>query len=174
MKFVCLFSSFLLACLAGSAQGFQKVPLQTVIADAPNDFAALRGNLHLTSDDDSFYASTVIIDGSKNNEIVHFPGRLTQYHAYIADSATKKAAAKLVEDWRNKIKGASPGYGQEKLSSKVQNRTTVGYRFSKVVAKELYTITIVSSKREIDDFYWVLLTVTRQAKAVLGDDGMNE
>lgn len=128
----------------------------------------------MTSDDDSFYASTVTIEGSKNNEIIQFPGRLTQYHAYIADSATKKAAAKLVEEWRNKIKSASPGYIEEVVNSKVQKRRTTGYRFSKVVAKELYSISIVSSKREIDNFYWVLLTITRQSKAVLDEEGGSE
>ena len=174
MKVIAFFCSCLLACLASNAQSFQKVPLRTIIAEAPNDFSTFKGELNMTSEDDSFYASTVTIEGSKNNEITQHSGRLTQYHAYIADSATKKVAAKLVEEWRNKIKAASPGYLEEVINSKVQKRTTRGYRFSRVIAKELYTISIVSSKREIDNFYWVLLTVTRQGKAVLGDEGSEE
>lgn len=117
-------------------------------------------------EDDSFYASTVIVEGSKNNEITLHSGRRTQYHAYIADSATKKAAAKLVEEWRSKIKTASPGYVEEVIRSRVQKRTSNGYRFSKLMANGLCTISVVCSKREIDNFYWVLLTVTRQGKAV--------
>jgi hypothetical protein len=171
MRVICFFSSCLLACLLSNAQSFQKVPLRTVIAEAPNDFNAFKGELALTSEDDSFYASTVVIDGSKNNEISLSSGRLTQYHAYIADSATKKSARKLVEEWRLKIKAASPGYLEEAINSKVQKRTTSGYRFSKIIGKELYIISIIFSKREIDSFYWVLLTVTRQGKAVLGDEG---
>jgi hypothetical protein len=174
MRAYCFFSVCLFICLLSTAQTYQKVPLRTIIADAPNDFSAFKGDLSMTSDDDSFYASTVTIEGSKNNEIIQLPGRLTQYHAYIADSATKKAAAKLVEEWRNRIKAASPGYIEEKVNSKVQKRTTTGYRFSKVIAKELYSISIVSSKREIDHFYWVLLTVTRQGKAVLDEEGGTE
>ena len=174
MRLICFFTGCMLACLLSSAQSFQKVPLRTIIAEAPNDFSAFKGELSLTSEDDSFYASTVTIEGSKNNEITQHSGRLTQYHAYIADSATKKNAAKLVEEWRNKIKVASPGFLAEVINSKIQKRKTTGYRFSKVIANELYSISIVSSKREIDDFYWVLLTVTRQGKAVLGEEGGNE
>jgi len=175
MRVFCFLIGSLFACQISSAQSsFQKVPLRTIIADAPNDFNAFKGDLSMTSEDDSFYASIVTVEGSKNNEIIQLPGRLTQYHAYIADSATKKAAGKLVEEWRNKIKATSPGYIEERINSKVQKRTTTGYRFSKVIAKELYIISIVSSKREIDQFYWVLLTVTRQSKAVLDEEGGNE
>ncbi len=171
MRIILLLSSLVLAGLTGLAQSFQKVPLKIVIAEAPNGFNSFRGELSATADDDSFYSSTVTIDGSKNNEISQLTGKLTQYHAYIADSASKKSAKALVEEWRTKIKAASPGYFEENIHSTVQKRTTTGYRFSKVIAKELYSISIVYSKREIDNYYWVLLTVTRQGKAVLSDEG---
>lgn len=174
MRIFCVLISCLLICSSSSAQSFQKVPLRTIIAEAPNDFGAFKGELSTASEDDSFYSSTVTIEGSKNNEITQFPGRLTQYHAYIADSATKKKAKSLVEEWRGKIKAASPGYIEETVNSTYQKRTTTGYRFSKVISKELYSISIVYSKREIDSYYWVLLTVTRQGKAVLDDEGGTE
>jgi len=171
MRSIFLFCSLLLASLVGFAQSFQKVPLKSIIAEAPNDFNLYKGDLNGTADDDTFYNSTVNIEGSKNNEISQLAGRLIQYHAYIADSATKKKAQKLVEEWRTKIKNASPGYFEEKVNSTVQKRTSTGYRFSKIIGKELYSISIVCSKREIDNYYWVLLTVTRQGKAVLDDEG---
>ncbi|HEX8314925.1 MAG TPA: hypothetical protein VF609_08030 [Flavisolibacter sp.] len=174
MRVFCFLSSCLLICSLSSAQSFQKVPLKTIIAEAPNDFGAFKGELNTVSEDDSFYSSTVTIEGSKNNEISQLPGRLTQYHAYIADSATKKRAKNLVEEWRSKIKAASPGYIEEALNSTFQKRTTTGYRFSKVISRELYSISIVYSKREIDSYYWVLLTITRQGKAVLDDEGGSE
>jgi hypothetical protein len=174
MRILFLFSCLWLACTAGLAQSFQKVPLRSVIADAPNDFNSFKGELSATADDDSFYSSTVTIAGSKNNEISQLTGNLIQYHAYIADSATKKKAEQLVEEWRTKIKAASPGYFEEKVNSTVQKRKSTGYRFSKVIAKELYSISIVCSKREIDHYYWVLLTVTRQGKAVLDEEGSME
>ena len=166
---------FLLASFLGRSQSFQTVPLKTVIAEAPNDFIPFRGELNGTADDDSFYNSTVNIEGSKKNEISQVTaGRLIQYHAYIADSATKKRAMNLVEVWRSKIKQASPDYYEEKVTSTVQKRKSTGYRFSKIIGKELYSITIISSKREIDDYYWVLLTITRQGKAVLDENGGEE
>jgi hypothetical protein len=171
MRVIFIISSFLLACLSGLAQSFQKVPLKTIIAEAPNDFHSFRGELSTTADDDSFYSSTVTIEGSKNNEITRLTGKLTQYHAYIADSATKKKAKALVDEWRTKIKAISPDYYEEKINSTVQKRTSTGFRFSKIMGKELYSISIVCSKREIDNYYWVLLTVTRQGRAVLGDEG---
>lgn len=174
MRAIFVFSSFFLACLSCLAQSFQTVPLKTIIAEAPNDFHSFRGELNTTAEDDSFYSSTVTIEGSKNNEISKLTGKLTQYHAYIADSATKKKAKQLVELWRAKIKAASPDYFEESVHSTVQKRTSTGYRFSKVIAKELYSISIVCSKREIDNYYWVLLTVTRQGKAVLEEEGGKE
>ena len=171
MRFIFFIASFF-ACFASLAQAsFQKVPLKAIIAEAPNDFELYKGELSTTSDEDSFYSSTVTIAGSKNNEISQLTGKLTQYHAYIADSASRKKAKALVEEWREKIKSVSPGYFEEKINSTIQKRTTTGYRFSKIIARELYSISIVYSKREIDGFYWVLLTVTRQGKAVLGDEG---
>ena len=174
MRVTCFLSSFLLGCLLSSAQSFQKVPLRKIIAEAPNDFSAFKGELNTASEDDSFYSSTVTIEGSKNNEISQLQGRLTQYHAYIADSANKKKAKSLVEEWRGKIKATSPGYLEEPVNSQVQKRTTKGYRFSKVIDRELYSISIVYSKREIDNYYWVLLTITRQGKAVLDDEVRSE
>ena len=174
MRSIFLFCSFLWASFAGLAQSFQKVPLKSIIAEAPNDFNLYKGELNGAADDDSFYNSTVNIEGSKNNEISQLAGKLIQYHAYIADSATKKKAQKLVEEWRTKIQEASPGYFEEKINSTVQKRKSTGYRFSKVIAKELYSISIICSKREIDNYYWVLLTVTRQGKAVLDDEGSTE
>ena len=167
--FICY---LLLAARTGTSQSFQTVPLKTVIAEAPNDFNLFKGELSGTADDDSFYNSTVNIQGSKNNEISQVTaGKLIQYHAYVADSASKKIAEKLVETWRSKIKAASPGYYEEKVTSTVQKRKSTGYRFSKIIGKELYSICIICSKREIDDYYWVLLTITRQGKAVLDEDG---
>lgn len=174
MRSMFLFCSLFVACLVGLAQSFQQVPLKSIIADAPNDFNLFKGELSTVSDDDSFYNSTVNIEGSKNNEISYVTGKLIQYHAYIADSATKKHAQKLVEEWRTKIKSASPGYFEEKVNSTVQKRKSTGYRFSKVIAKELYSISIICSKREIDSFYWVLLTISRQGKALLDDSSFEE
>ena len=171
MRSIFLFCNFIIASLTGLAQSFQKVPLKTIIAEAPNDFNVFKGELSTTAEDDSFYSSTVTIEGSKNNEISQASGSLIQYHAYIADSASKKKAQQLVEEWRTKIKSASPGYFEEKINSTVQKRKSSGYRFSKVAGKELYSISIICSKREIDNYYWVLLTVTRQGKAVLDDAG---
>ena len=174
MRNIFLFCGLWMVFLQGAAQSFQKVPLRTIIAEAPNDFNLFKGELSASSDDDSFYNSTVNIEGSKNNEISQVTGKLIQYHAYIADSATKKNAQKLVEEWRSKIKSTSPGYFEEKVNSTVQKRKSTGYRFSKVIAKELYIISIICSKREIDSFYWVLLTVSRQGKAVLDDGSLEE
>ena len=174
MRVISVLSGCLLACFVCHAQSFQKVPLKTIVAEAPNDFSPFKGELNTATDDDSFYSSKVTIEGSKNNEISQVAGRLTQYHAYIADSATKNGAKKLVEEWRAKIKAASPGYFEEPVKASGQKRATTGYRFSKVANKELYSIAIVYSKREIDNYYWVLLTVTRQGRAVLGDEGGNE
>ena len=164
----------LLASLSGFSQEFQKVPLKKVIAEAQNDFDLFKGDLNATAEDDSFYSSTVTLEGSKNNEISQLSGKLTQYHAYIADSASKKKAKALVEDWRLKIKAACIDYYEEKVASTFQNRITNGYRFSKVIGKELYTISIVYRKRESDAYHWVLLTVTRQGRAVLDDEGEPE
>ena len=171
MRSIFLICNFIIASLTGLAQSFQKVPLKSVIAEAPNDFNSFKGELSATADDDSFYSSTVTIEGSKNNEISQLSGNLIQYHAYIADSATKKKAQLLVEEWRTKIKAASPTYFEERINSTVQKRKSTGYRFSKVISKGLYSISIICSKREIDNYYWVLLTVTRQGKAVLEEEG---
>lgn len=173
MRIFLLLSS-LLALFHSEAQTNQRVQLKTIVAEAPNDFNAFKGELQTSADDDSFYSSVVTIDGSKQNEITQFAGKLTQYHAYIADSADKKKSKALVEQWRTKIKATYPDFYEEVVNSMVQKRSTNGYRFSKIIGKDLCTISIVRSKREIDGYFWVLLTVTHQGKAVLGDSSGNE
>jgi|GEM_PF-3683539 len=174
MRIFFFLTSLLLAFVHGEAQAVQRVPLKTIVAEAPNDFNAFKGELQTSADDDSFYSSIVTIDGSKQNEITQYAGKLTQYHAYIADSADKKKAKALVDQWRTKIKGTYPDFYEEIVNSVVQKRSANGYRFSKIIGKDLCTISIIRSKREIDNFFWVLLTVTHQSKAVLGDSSGNE
>jgi hypothetical protein len=174
MRLFLVLCGFLLNSLTGFTQSFQKVPLKKVIAEAQNDFDLFKGELSTTAEDDSFYSSTVTIEGSKTNEISQLAGKLTQYHAYISDSASKKQAKQLVETWRLKIKASCTDYFEETVNSTFQKRITNGYRFSKVIGKELYSISIVCRKRETDPFYWVLLTVTRQGRAVLDDEGGTE
>jgi hypothetical protein len=159
-----LFLYFLFASFLSPGQSRQRVQLKAVLAEAANEFQSFRGEVATATSDDSSFSSTVVLDGSKNNEIGILHGGLTQYHAYIADSATKKSAKELVEKWRKKIKAAAPEYFEERLNYTILKRKTEGHRFSKVTGKEFYSISIVCSKREIDQYYWVLLTISRQGK----------
>ena len=160
--FFLLLVTFAFSCLTFS-QLQLKVPLKSIITDVTNEFQSYKGRLKSAHDNDSNFYSNVIVEGSKENEIAIISDRLMQYHAYIADSANKKQAKSLVEKWKERISTAAPDFTMAKIESTKGNRKTVGYRFSKLL-KPICNISIVYSKREIDDYYWVLLTVTRQGK----------
>lgn len=162
MKWPVLLLCFLY--LYSTSQSLQKVQLKTVIAEAPNDFQKYKGELKTALPEDSTYTSIIVIDGSKDNEIGLLPGNLVQYYAYIADSADKKKAKALTELWKDRVAAAAPDYTKEQIGKSQQKRKTTGYRFTKMIDKALYYISVVYSKREIDDFYWVLLTISRQLK----------
>ena len=173
MKPICLLlGMFAFSCLSFS-QLQLKVQLKTVINDAANEFHTYRGGLKATQDDDSTYYSTVVLEGSKDNEIEIISDRLIHYHAYISDSATKKGAKKLVEKWKEKIQSAVPGFKMTTIDYKAGKRKTNGYRFSKLT-RTLCSISIVFSKREIDNYYSVLLAVTTQGKEATNTEGANQ
>ena len=173
MKPICLLlGMFTFSCLAYS-QLQLKVQLKAVINDAVNEFETYRGDLKTAQNDDSTYYSTVILEGSKDNEIEIISDRLIHYHAYIAESASKKAAKKLVENWKEKIQSAVPDFKMTTIDFSRGKRKTNGYRFSKVT-RTLCSISIVFSKREIDNYYSVLLAVTTQGKETLDTEGGNQ
>lgn len=163
MKFFCLLlGMFAFSCLT-FAQLQMKVQLKSVVSDVSNEFQTYKGGLKAIHNDDSTYFSTVTIEGSDENEIEIVGERMIQYHAYIADSATKKEADELVKKWKEKIQSTVPDYQLGKIDYAAGSRKTKGFRFSKLL-KPMCSISIVSSKREIDDYYWVLLSITRQGK----------
>lgn len=173
MKFIfLLLITFAFSCLTFS-QLQQKVPLRSIITDVTNEFQSYRGRLKSAHDNDSNFYSNVIVEGSKENEIAIIADRLMQYHAYIADSANKKQARSLVEKWKERISAAAPDFTMTKIESTTGNRKTVGYRFSKLL-KPLCSISIVYSKKEIDDYYWVLLSITRQGKGEIANHPRTE
>ena len=147
--------------------------LRSVIADVANEFHTYRGIVKDAQVDDTTYYSAVTIDGSKDNEIEVIGERLIQYHAYIADSANKDQAQKLVQKWKEKIQTAAPDYQMTQVNSVAGKRKTMGYRFSKLL-KNMCNISIVYRKREIDDYYWVLLTITRPGKEMIKTEERRE
>lgn len=169
MKFCFLLLNMLaFSCLA-SAQLQLKVQLKSVVRDVSNEFQTYKGDLKAIYNDDSTYFSTVTIEGSEDNEIEIIGERMIQYHAYIADSATKKQADELVKKWKERIQAAVPDYQQARVDYTVGRRKTTGFRFSKLL-KPMCNISIVSSKREIDNYYWVLLSITRQGREPVKTD----
>ena len=173
MKPICLLlGMFTFSCLAFS-QLQLKVQLKAVINDAANEFQTYRGGLKTAEDEDSTYSSTVVLQGSKDNEIEIISDRLIQYNAYIADSASKKGAKILVEKWKERIQAAVPDFKMTTIDFSAGKRKTNGYRFSKVT-RTLCSISIVFSKREIDNYYSVLLAVTTQGREVINTEGGNQ
>src|SRR5215218_5337596 len=132
MKSICLLlGMFAFSCLTFS-QLQLKAPLKAIINDAVNEFETYKGRLKAAQDEDSTYFSTVVIDGSKDNEIELIADRMIQYHAYVADSASKKGAKKLVERWKEKIQAAVPDFKMTTIDFSTGKRKTNGYRFSKL------------------------------------------
>lgn len=166
MKFICALSGIIAFACSASAQLSAKAPLKNIVNDAANEFQSYKGVLKSAGEGDSVYHSTALLDGSKEAEIEFLTGRLVQYHAYLSDSATKKEARALVEKWKDKIATAVPDYQRSKINYTTGRRKTTGYLFSKELVPAVCSVSIVYSKKEIDDYYWVLLTVTRQAKEV--------
>lgn len=173
MKLFCLlFSMVSFSCLTFS-QLQLKVQLKNIVNDAVNDFRAFKGGLKTSQEGDSTYFSTVVIEGSKDNEIDVIAERMTQYHAYLADSANKKEAKRLVEKWKDKIQTTVPEFTITTIDYTSGTRKTLGYRFTKP-GQTLCTVSIVYSKREIDDYYWVLLAVTKQGKETINAGDRNQ
>lgn len=173
MKHICLLlSMFTFSCITFS-QLQLKVQLKAVINDAINEFQTYKGGLKTAQDEDSTYFATVVIDGTNDNEIDIIAGRLIQYHAYVADSANKKEAKKMVEKWKQKIQTAVPDFKITTIDYTTGTRKTNGYRFTKP-GKTICTISIVYSKREIDNYHWVLLAITKQGKEVINTDDNNQ
>ena len=173
MRTICLLLClFAFSCFALS-QSLQKVPLRSVISDLTNEFQNFRGPLKEIQTEDSTYYTNAVIEGSKDNEIEVIGGRIIQYHAYIADSANRMQAKGLVEKWKGIIKAIAPDYELVQVNYTNGKRVTTGYRFMKL-SKILASISIVFSKREIDNYYWVLLTITRQGREVVTDEKNEE
>jgi hypothetical protein len=162
MKQLCLlFCLFALQIIALS-QSPQRVQLTEILKEASDNFENLKGAIKRTQPDDSLYTSAVTVEGTKNNAIEVFSDRFVQYYAYIADSATKNSAQALITQWRKKIKEAVPNYEELPIRSSIKKRKIEGYRFIRWIDKTAYTVTVMLSKRGIDDYYCVLLTVTKQ------------
>ncbi|RYF86338.1 MAG: hypothetical protein EON98_03950 [Chitinophagaceae bacterium] len=154
---------YLLLQFSGSAQQVtgKTVPLRSLVEEALNNFESFKGDPKEPGSEDIF-TSNVTLEGTNDNMISVRSESLVQYYAYVRDSATKKEAKAVVEQWQKKISLSLPDYRKEKMRSKIQRRLSEGYRFVKTADKQFYTVSILWSKREVDQFYWVLLTVSRQ------------
>ena len=170
MKSLAILGSLVFASFTGAAQGEAKTSLKALLLEAPTAFEALQAELSAVVEDDTFYRSMVTLDGSHNNEIAQLRTGLTQYHAYVADSATKSEAQRLLQLWRKQIKAACPDYEEEVIHSTIQKRTLRGYHFTSATSSALYSLSIVSRKRKDSAYYLVLFTITQQKRALLEDE----
>lgn len=161
MKHLLLILCTLTLSIISLSQLATKVPFSKIVEDAPNNFEKFRGELSDAQPNDSTYASLVTMEGTKDNQI-ELSARLIQYYAFIADSASGKSAKALTQEWRKKIKEIRPDYEEQPLASNIAKRKTNGYRFIKTVDKILYSITVLYSKKRVDAYYWVMLTIAKQ------------
>ena len=154
--------------LIALSQESRKVQLPQVVEEAVNNYEKYRGELIAAEVNDSTYASLVTIEGTKDNHISS-SGKLLQYFCFIADSATKGSAKTLLQLWRKKIKKAAGSYEEQSITSGEKRKIT-GYRFINIDGEIIYSLTLMYSKRAIDTYYWVLLTIAKQSTSVVENE----
>ena len=162
MKSLLLLLCSLILSVIALSQGSRKVQLPEVVEEAVNNYEKYRGELVAADDYDSTYASLVTIEGTKDNHIAA-SDKLIQYYCFIADSATRQSAKALLQLWRRKVKQVVGSYEEQSLVPGRERRKINSYRFINIEGDIIYSLTLMYSKRRIDAYYWVLLTIAKQS-----------
>jgi hypothetical protein len=76
--------------------------IKTIVENSQNGFQKFRAGLKKMAGTDSVFNSSVLIRGTKDNEIIS-AGVVTMYLATIIDSASDNYATKETDEWKNKL-----------------------------------------------------------------------
>ena len=148
----------ILALIFFSAKSFGQTELRKqlkeIIADTSNGFSKFKGKPKDIPGLDSVFYSTMVLPETFGNDISYtYPVAL--YSATIKDSASKKLAVEIVEDWKYRLSNSiGQGFKIAQSSSILRGEKENGYKFE----NGNFTIFINYNKFLQTKYYTVRLT----------------
>ena len=154
MKLLLLIFSFF-APQFSYCQNNLKVKIKALIENPENGFQKFRGRFKQLTGTDSVFRSSILVDGTRDNEII-LSSAFSMYMAIITDSVGNKEGRRMIDDWEKNL-GSFLGdkWQLKKLEITAWNPALYGWRF---VCDEL-TISITLYSGELNDSYIVKLGI---------------
>jgi hypothetical protein len=166
MRYFYIILLFILCQFNGFAQETKAKQLRFLLQDLQEYFKQSKGALSNKYSSDTLYLSTLVLEGTKDNEISTATDGITwmAYTAYISDSTSLKDAKKLATDWRKIIQQNAVGYTEnekERKSKSIMGYPLFGYVFEKLEESTKYWISVTYAKGQLES-YRVFMMVGRQ------------